>query len=228
MPTVLITGCDHGIGAEFARQYAAAGWRVHATCLNPATARALDGLAPTATITELDVTDAAGMRALADTLRGEPIDLLLGNAALSGDLLGGHNPPIGQIDYGVWARMFAVNTMAAMRLMEAFLPHVEQSRKRMIAFISSRMGSITFNKVGGSYAYRSSKAALNAVAKSLAIDLRPRGVTAIVLHPGMAKTYAHGRVEVAESVAGMRRVLARSGLEDTGSFYMFNDQALPW
>jgi NAD(P)-dependent dehydrogenase (short-subunit alcohol dehydrogenase family) len=98
----------------------------------------------------------------------------------------------------------------------------------MMAFVSSRMGSIALNLSGGSYAYRSSKAGLNAVVRSLAVDLARFEICVLALHPGWAKTEPGGRVEVEESVAGMRGVIERAGRHHTGSFVTYHDQPLPW
>jgi NAD(P)-dependent dehydrogenase (short-subunit alcohol dehydrogenase family) len=99
---------------------------------------------------------------------------------------------------------------------------------KVMAFVSSRMGSIGLNLTGGSYAYRSSKAGLNAVIKSLAVDLAPRQICVLALHPGWAKTEPGARVEVEVSVAGMRGVIERASRHHTGSFLTYADQPLPW
>jgi NAD(P)-dependent dehydrogenase (short-subunit alcohol dehydrogenase family) len=223
MPTVLITGCDTGLGVEFARQYAAEGYRVLATCLDPATARATRAIAGEVRVLKLDVSDLAAIDALAQELRGEPIDILLSNAGL-----GKHHPGFGQTDYGEWRRILDVNLVGPMRLAEAFVEHVAASSMKVMAFVSSRMGSIALNMTGGSYAYRSSKAGLNAVVKSLAVDLMPRGILVLALHPGWAKTEPGARVDVDRSVAGMRAVIQRCSRHETGSFFAFNDTLLPW
>jgi NAD(P)-dependent dehydrogenase (short-subunit alcohol dehydrogenase family) len=115
-----------------------------------------------------------------------------------------------------------------MKLAEAFVEHVAASSMKVMAFVSSRMGSIALNLTGGSYGYRSSKAGLNAIVKSLAVDLQPRGILVLALHPGWAKTEPGARVEVDRSVAGMRAVIQRCSRHETGSFFAFNDTLLPW
>ena len=97
-----------------------------------------------------------------------------------------------------------------------------------MAFVFSRMCSIALNLTGGSYAYRSSKAGLNAVVKCLAIDLQPRHILVLALHPGWAKTEPGARVDVDRSVSGMRAVIQRCSRHETGSFFAFNDTMLPW
>lgn len=223
MTSVLITGCDTGLGVEFARQYAADGWRVFATCLDPATAEAAHAIDGDVRVLPLDVADRSAIDALAVALRGEPIDILVSNAGI-----GRPHPPFSETDYDLWHRMLDVNLVGPMRLAEAFVEHVAASEMKVMAFVSSRMGSIALNLTGGSYAYRSSKAGLNAVVKSLAIDLQPRHILVLALHPGWAKTEPGARVDVDHSVTGMRAIIARCSRHETGSFFAYNDTPLPW
>jgi NAD(P)-dependent dehydrogenase (short-subunit alcohol dehydrogenase family) len=223
MPTVLITGCDTGLGREFARQYAGEGYRVLATCLDPDAAAATRAIAGAVSVLKLDVSDHGAIEALARELREEPIDILLGNAGI-----GRPHPPFGETDYAHWRRILEVNLIGPMKLAESFVEQVARSDLKVMAFVSSRMGSIGLNLTGGSYAYRSSKAGLNAVVKSLAVDLAPRGICCLALHPGWAKTEPGARVEVDESVAGMRGVISRASRHHTGSFLTYADQPLPW
>ena len=223
MPTVLITGCDTGLGVEFARQYAAEGYRVIATCLDPGAADATGAIKGDVRVLKLDVSDLAAIDALAGELTNEPIDILLSNAGL-----GKHHPPFGQTDYRQWHRILDVNLIGPMKLAEAFVEHVAASQMKVMAFVSSRMGSIALNATGGSYAYRASKAGLNAVVKGLAIDLQARHILVLALHPGWAKTEPGARVEVDRSVSGMRAVINRCSRHETGCFFAFNDTMLPW
>jgi NAD(P)-dependent dehydrogenase (short-subunit alcohol dehydrogenase family) len=128
----------------------------------------------------------------------------------------------------MWQRILQTNLIGPMKMAESFVEQVARSDLKMMAFVSSRMGSITLNNSGGSYAYRSSKAGLNMVVKTLAVDLAPRGICVLALHPGWAATEPGGRVPVAESVAGMRGVIHRAGRHHTGSFVTYHDQPLPW
>lgn len=223
MPSVLITGCDTGLGPEFARQYAAEGYRVFATCLDPSTASAARSIRGDVRVLKLDVADRGAIDALAAEMKGEAVDILLSNAGL-----GKHHPGFGATDYAMWQRILEVNLIGPMKLAEAFVDHVAASSMKVMAFVSSRMGSIGLNLTGGSYAYRSSKAGLNAVVKSLAVDLQHRGILVLALHPGWAKTEPGARVEVDRSVAGMRAVIQRCSRHETGSFFAFNDTPLPW
>jgi NAD(P)-dependent dehydrogenase (short-subunit alcohol dehydrogenase family) len=223
MATVLVTGCDTGLGVEFARQYAAEGHRVIATCLDPSSAQATAQIRGDIELTKLDVTDHAAIEALSQRLAGETIDILLNNAGI-----GRPHPPFGKTDYAMWRRILDTNLIGPMKIVECFVEQVARSELRMMAFVSSRMGSIALNNSGGSYAYRSSKAGLNMIVKTLAVDLAPRGICVLALHPGWAQTEPDGRVPVAESVSGMRGVIQRAGRHHTGSFVTYNDQPLPW
>jgi NAD(P)-dependent dehydrogenase (short-subunit alcohol dehydrogenase family) len=118
-----------------------------------------------------------------------------------------------------------------LKVCEAFLEHVAASDLKVMAAVTSRMGSIGDNASGGSYIYRSSKAALNAVMKSLSVDLQPRGITTVVLHPGWVRTAMGGlsaQIEPEQSVEGMRRVLANLTPEESGSFFSYDGSRVPW
>ena len=223
MPTVLITGCDRGIGREFARQYDDAGFQVIATCHDPANAFTDR---PRIRNQPLDVTDFAQFDALARTIGDEPIDLLVSNAGIGLD-----TRALGAIDFGYVNRMLAVNTVGALKLVETFTENVAAGSLRRVALVTSRMGSIASNLSGGHYGYRASKAALNAIGRSLALDLFPRGIVVVMIHPGWVDTAGGGEsaaLGVEESVAGMRDVIRRLGNHETGEFLNHAGQRLPW
>jgi NAD(P)-dependent dehydrogenase (short-subunit alcohol dehydrogenase family) len=223
MKTALITGCDTGIGREFARQYAANGYSVIATYRDLAN-RLPDH--PEMRHFALDVTELAQFAALKRTLGDEPIDLIVSNAGIGRDL-----GQLGKLDFGFVDQVLKVNTVGPLKLVETFLDNVLAGGEKRIAFVSSRMGSITLNLSGGHYAYRASKAGLNAIVRSLAIDLFDRGVILVLLHPGWVATQGGGAeaaIPVEESVAGMRQVIRRLGNHDTGQFYTFAGHPLPW
>ena len=227
MPTILITGCDYGIGYELARQYADAGWRVHAACLEPSSEEKIADLAGEVRFCRLDVADPGQVQALGADLRGEPIDILLNNAATfaadgPGRLM---LPPMDE-----FARVMRVNAIAPLYVADAFADHVAASEKRTMAFIGTRSGSIGDNTSGGHYAYRCSKTALNMVVKSLSVDLADQGVTAVVIHPGSVatETRAGGQIPVAESVAGIRRVLGDLTSDQTGTFLRYDGGTIEW
>lgn len=230
MPTLLITGANRGLGLEFVRQYAADGWRIHACCREPGQAAELNRLAAGSggkvTVHALDVTNHAQIDALARALGQESIDLLLSNAGVYVDRKG-----LGALDYEGWARTFRINTMAPIKLAEAFTEQVARSERKLIVNVTSLMGSIGDNGSGGSYVYRSSKAALNAATRSLSIDLAPRGISACVIHPGWVKTDMGGSnapLEAPESVRSMRSVIERAHQGGSGKFFDYDGEILPW
>lgn len=231
MSTVLVTGANRGLGLEFARQYAADGWKVFAACRDPDTAKDLGRLAAGSggqvDVLALDVTDTAGIRAAAKSLAGETIDVLINNAGVGSP----KNQRLGGLDYVAWARVLDANTLGPMRVVEAFLDNVAKSGERKIVTLTSAMGSIADNASGGSYAYRSSKAAVNIVMKSLSIDLAPRGITCVVVHPGWVRTDMGGpggKLDAPESVAALRRLIAGLKPGDSGRFFNYDGKIYPW
>jgi NAD(P)-dependent dehydrogenase (short-subunit alcohol dehydrogenase family) len=231
MPSTLITGANRGLGLEFARQYAAEGWRVYATCRNPNSASDLRRLADASDykveIMALDVTGLASIKAVATVLEGQPIDLLLNNAGVGGPR--GQN--IGNIDYEVWANVLDVNTLGPLRVSEAFVDHVARSERKLIVTLTSGMGSIADNASGGAFAYRSSKAAVNMVMRSLAIDLTPRGITCVVINPGWVQTDMggpHGTQTPAESVMKLRRLIDNLEPAHSGKFFNHDGREYAW
>ena len=232
MKTVMITGANRGIGLEFSRQYAADGWRVIACSRDPDKSEALNRLADQypdlIMIYALDVADHVQIDDLAQALVNESIDLLINNAGIYPDSDTGG---FGHTDYVKWMQAFRINTMAPLKVTEAFYNQVARSNHKTIATVSSLMGSIADNGSGGSYLYRSSKAAVNMVVKCLAVDLKPAGITAVVLHPGWVKTDMGGpdaMITAAQSVSGMRHVIGRLTLADSGKFYGYDGQDIPW
>ena len=231
MKTVLITGANRGLGLEFCRQYASDGWKVIAACRNPEQADQLNALAdshPNLRIEALDISDLAKIDELGARLAGEAIDVLLNNAGVYSDRQG-HG--FGQLDYRAWSESFLINAMAPTKLAEALLPNIQGSGQKLIVSVSSLMGSMADNQSGGSLLYRSSKAALNAAMKSLAVDLAPSSVGVLILHPGWVRTDMGGRnalIDVEESVSGMRRRIAEFTLAQSGCFLKYDGSVLPW
>jgi NAD(P)-dependent dehydrogenase (short-subunit alcohol dehydrogenase family) len=231
MPRTLITGANRGLGFEFARQYLADGWQIYAACRDPASASELRRLAEDSDdklrILAMDVTDPASIRAATTELDGQAIDLLLNNAGI----IGPRGQTIGNIDYEAWAEVLAVNTMGPMRVSEAFVEHVASSDRKLIVTVTSGMGSIADNTSGGSIVYRSSKAAVNMVVRSLAIDLAPRGITCVVVNPGWVQTDMGGpnaSLEPSESISALRRLIATFGPEQSGKFFNHTGREYPW
>jgi NAD(P)-dependent dehydrogenase (short-subunit alcohol dehydrogenase family) len=221
MPTVLVTGASRGIGREFVRQYADAGWRVIATCRDPAAAK-LGG-----ECLQLDVDDPASVARLGRALADETIEILINNAGISGP----RSYTVGSISFDDWEAVLRTNVLGPIRVAEALLDPVARSSRKLMVFVSSFMGSIGGSSGGGSYLYRSSKAALNAAVKSLATDLRPRGIACALFHPGWVRTDMGGpgaAIDVDTSVMGMRRVIEEWSLDRTGAFVNYEGKSLPW
>lgn len=237
MQTVLITGATRGLGLEFARQYATAGWRVIAAgrSLSPE----LDQVARTPECRveyhPLDVSDFDGIASLAARLADDAIDVLINNAGYFGQVPfspeGIAHQQFGSVDYADWERTLRINVLAPVRMAECFIEQVARSPRGVIVNLTSILGSTGLNTLGGLYGYRVSKAALNAATRSLAIDLRKRGVMAIALHPGWVKTDMGGagaELETPESVRGMRSLIAELRPEQIGPVYAWDGQTLPW
>lgn len=224
---VVVTGASRGLGLELVRQLAERGDRVIATVRSPEGASALERLpSPPERIETLDVADAPGVAALATNLRGLAIDVLINNAGK-----GGGRQAFDQLDTTELASFFEVNSIGPMRVAQALLPNLRAGRRRLVASVSSRMGSIDDNTSGGAYGYRASKTALNMFNKSLSIDLAREKFTCVVLHPGWVKTDMGGEgapLQPAESVAGMLKVLDGLRPTDTGRFLDFEGQPIPW
>jgi NAD(P)-dependent dehydrogenase (short-subunit alcohol dehydrogenase family) len=227
--TVLITGANRGLGLEFAKQYAEAGWQVIACCRWPEEAKELQALAERSgdqiEIHQLDVADFEEIDALALILQGRAIDVLINNAGVY------PQSDFGNVNYEAWAEAFHINSMAPMKMAEAFAGHVAASDQKKIVTVSSKMGSIDDNTSGGSYIYRSTKTAVNMVMKSLAIDLKPKGIASTILHPGWVRTDMggpNGLIDAPESVAGLRRVIEALTLENSGRFVAYDGKEIPW
>lgn len=227
MTTVMITGANRGIGLKFAEVYAAEGAKVIATCRKPENAADLRALSGDIEVVGLDVADDAAVKDLAAAKAGHAIDVLINNAGVYGPRSYG----IDAVDYQAWHQVFEVNCMAALRIAGAFQNHVASSGRKIIANITSKMGSIADNGSGGAYLYRSSKAALNAVTKSLAMDLKSRGIIAVVLHPGWVQTDMGGPnalIDTNTSVGGMKNTLDHLDMSQTGSFFDYDGSIIPW
>ncbi|GAB4224424.1 MAG: SDR family oxidoreductase [Kiloniellaceae bacterium] len=226
MPNVLITGANRGIGLEFVKGFAADGWRVHACSRNVEKSKEVRSLGGDVVCHKLDVTNGLKVASLARELADEPLDLLINNAGIYGPRTG-----FGETDYDEWLSVLQVNTLAPLRMVERFAGLLEKSDGRTVVNISSIMGSIGNASSGGSYIYRSSKAALNMITKTLSNDLGERGFTVVSFHPGWVQTDMGGDeadIPPTEAVAGMRKVIAGLTTEDNGKFFNYDGTTLPW
>jgi NAD(P)-dependent dehydrogenase (short-subunit alcohol dehydrogenase family) len=234
METVLITGANRGLGLELARQYAIDGWRVLACSRKTSDELSILARAhPALALHTLDVTVHRQIDELAAQLAGEPIDVLINNAGILGKRDFGNgagtDQAFGNTDYADWERIFRTNVMGPMKMAEAFVEHVARSRQRRVVTLSSMLGSMSLNTTGGLYGYRASKAAVNALMKSMAIDLAERQILAVALHPGWVRTEMGGRnatLGIPESVAGMRQVIARLTPMDAGRLIAYDGTTL--
>ena len=228
--TLLITGANRGIGLAWTRHALAAGEQVFATSRDPGCAalqRLKQQYPQQLELLTLDVTDEAARQELPRLTRGLAIDRLL----LVAGVYGPDHQDFGGTDLAAGETLWQVNVLAPLRLAEILLPQVEISRCRQIVALSSLMGSMTDNRSGGAYLYRASKAALNAIMHSMAIDLAPRGVFALALHPGWVQTDMGGPrapVDVDSSVSGMRAVLERAEPAHRGMLVDYQGHILPW
>jgi NAD(P)-dependent dehydrogenase (short-subunit alcohol dehydrogenase family) len=216
MPTLFVTGANRGLGLEFARQYRSDGWDVIATVRD--SSPELEELG--AEVRQLDMADAAAVSAVR---AGRPLDLLIANAGTYGP-----RDASDAASAGEWLDTFAINTVAPYLLAKALLPEVRAAGGKLIA-ISTRMASIEDNGSGGFLAYRSSKTALNMAWRTL--ELANPDLTCVALHPGWVQTRMggqHAPVTPEQSIAGMRRVIAELTPAQSGEFFDFEGQSVPW
>lgn len=231
MATILVTGANRGIGLEFARQYAADGWRVFAAARDPASASELRQLVQeSAGCVEpiaIDVTDPISIQAAAAQIGDAPIDHLINSAGV----MGGPRQQLGNMDYEDGEEVFRVNTMGPMRVTEAFVNNVARSERKLVVAITSGMGSMADNTSGGHIAYRISKAGVNMLMRALSIDLAPRGIICVVINPGWVKTRMGGagaKITATESVNAMRKVFDQAGPSQSGKFFNYDGREYPW
>lgn len=231
MKTICITGANRGIGLEFVKQYLRDGCRVLATCRNPNKAAALTALKSEGalSIVAMDVTQADQVNAASAQWQDEKIDVLINNAGVYGPR-GGFDLSKGEAAFEEWEAVLRTNTLAPMRVACAFQKQVAAGNGLM-AFITSKMGSIADNTSGGAVIYRTSKAALNMTVKSLAIDLAPQGITSVLFHPGWVLTDMGGPnalIDAKTSVSGMRATIGRLDKTDGGKFFNYDGSEIAW
>lgn len=229
--SILITGCSRGLGLQMVKQSAKNGWRVYACCRHPGQA---DELVKVASMTPgqvsvhvLDIADTAQIQALAYELRNASIDWLINNAGVYGS----ENQQFGNTDETDWLKTFQINTIGPMKLAEAFISHLEAGNDKKMATLSSKMASMDDNSSGGTYIYRSSKAALNSVIKSMSIDLKPKGIISLAMHPGWVKTDMggpNGEIDAPESVNRMFDIIEKASMNETGFFYDIDGSVIAW
>jgi NAD(P)-dependent dehydrogenase (short-subunit alcohol dehydrogenase family) len=235
--TVLITGANRGLGLEFTRQYADEGWKVIACCRNPGEADELGRIAadkPDVVIEKLDVADHAAIDSLGKKYAGVPIDVLLNNAGIIGPIPIAENierQHFGSMEYDVWEGVLRVNTFGPVKMAEVFLENVAASEQKKIVTISSTVGSITEMAIPA-LAYASSKTALNRVMTIIAGQVKERGIIVAMYCPGYVKTrmdaFGYAMVEIPDSIAALRPMIAGLTIEDTGSYTGHDGRTIGW
>jgi NAD(P)-dependent dehydrogenase (short-subunit alcohol dehydrogenase family) len=252
--TVLITGSNRGIGLEFTRQYAEAGWQVIATCRNPAGADDLNALAkgnPLILVEQLDVTNQESITALAEKYAEQPLGLLINNAALLGPR---GDQAFNNQDFELAAMQYEVNALGPLRVTQAFINNVRAAGPGKVIILGSAAGSNGYLKPPADfYSYRSSKAALHFLAHNMALELVSDGVVVGLINPGLVDTrgladigpddpvpddYAQivkliraGVIELTppkDAVSAMRQLIDSLSMEQSGVFVNFNGQVIPW
>ena len=221
MSTYLILGANRGIGLELARQLKDRGEDVIATCRS--TSPELNSLSVRVE-TNIDITSGESVIKLRENLNDTRVDVLIQNAGIA------EFNSLSNLDPQSIVRQFEVNALSPLCCVQTLLSQLSPSAK--IALISSRMGSIEDNSSGGSYGYRMSKVALCMAGKSLSVDLKPRGISVAILHPGLVSTrmtrFTSNGIQPKESVKGMIQRIDELTLENTGSFWHSNGEILPW
>lgn len=235
MSTVLITGANRGLGLGLASAYLADGWNV--ITVNRNSSPELDTLADSSRLQchVCDLTDDDALARLAEQLSDQPIDLLINNAGMmakSGFVREQESVQgFGHFNRDVWRKVFDINLFTPMRMAELFAPHLEAADNGRLVTISSMLGSMELNTRGGLYAYRASKAGVNAIVKSMGFDLAERHITAIALHPGWVRTDMGGTgadLDIATSVNGIKQVIDGLSPTDSGKFLAYDGTEMPW
>ena len=216
----VITGANRGIGLALCHHYRTLGHHVTALCRQTSAALSATG----ATVIEgIDVADTASLSTLAQHFDDKSIDLLINNAGIL------RTETLKAMDFDSVQAQFTINAVAPLAITHALLNQLAPHAK--VALITSRMGSIGDNGSGGYYGYRMSKAALNAAGKSLALDLKPKGISLAILHPGFVQTdmVGHaGDISAAEAASRLAARIEALNLQNSGSFWHSNGQLLPW
>jgi NAD(P)-dependent dehydrogenase (short-subunit alcohol dehydrogenase family) len=235
-PTVLITGSSRGMGLELTKQYAAKGWKVIATCRTPGTADALNELAEeysSIAVEELDVTDHAEIEALAKKYADVPIDVLINNAGIFGPAA---MQTLEGLDYKTFTDVMAVNVYGPLNMSQAFTDNVAASEQKKIVTITSGLGSMALtDKNGGYYFYRISKAGANIVGRTLAADLRDRGILIGLFNPGIVDTefgrdtdYNGTRLKPGIAVGALIGFIEELNAKNAATMINYDGTPMPW
>ncbi len=225
MSTILISGANRGIGFELARQFGADGWTVLGTARDPSTAGELEALTG-ATVLPLDVNRSNSIDALCGALDGRPIDVLIANAGIAFNL----EAKPAEVTREDFLKVIETNTFAPLALAAALKPNLLAGRLKIATAMSSLMSSIGANDWGTQYTYRASKTGLNAVWSTLAREWRADGIICTLLRPGLVATRMtnFNGLAVETSVAGMKNVIARLTIADSGRIIGYDGTDVPW
>ena len=238
MSTILITGANRGLGLGLVEEYAKDGWKIIATSRNPNNSDELLELANknenNIEILQLDVEDLKSISDLSQVLQNTPIDVLANVAGYYGKKIvsePGGLQEFGSTDYEDWQRIIKVNIFGPMKICETLINNIELGNDKKIITLSSIIGSVGGNDQGMMYAYRVSKAGVNAIMRSMAIDLKDKGIICIPLHPGWVRTDMGGPnadIDTKTSVEGMKRVIDSLSIKDSGRYMVYDGSELPW
>lgn len=223
--TVLITGANRGIGLALAEQFLERGFDVIGTARKPAQSRDLEALG--AKVEQLDVTDQTSVSELAKRLNGQGIDILINNAGIVGHT----SRELADLDVNALATVYDVNALGPLRVIQALFGNVMRGEQKLVINISSTMGSIERNTWGTTLGYRASKAALNMINKTLAVDYGKQGLTFVVMHPGYVKTdmnAGEGQYTAEQSASGLAKVITGLSHKNNGQFFDHLGEQLPW
>ena len=230
MATILVTGANRGLGIEFVEQYLNEGNDVIATYRNENSSMDLIEMGNERSnlkLLQLDVSSNKSLNSFAENLGDSPIDIFINNAGVYGP----RNSSFGNVDEENWIPAIKINAIAPILLTQLIIKNIRSGADKKLIYITSKMGSIDDNKGGGVYVYRSSKTALNAVVKSLSVDLENEGIVVALIHPGWVKTDMGGPnalIERDTSVRGMTEVISNLDISSTGKFYNYDGKVIPW
>lgn len=225
-PTVVITGANRGLGLALVERYLRDGWNVVACCRSDESAMQLrERVGESITTYVLDVGDLDAVRAFGSMLPDRQISLLINNAGIYPEK---GRPRLADITNEEWRRAFDVNVIGPIRLAQVMQGRLMKSGAGKVVFMTSGMALLEANEEGGAYAYRSSKAAMNAAAKSLAVEMEPQEIAVLLIDPGWVRTDMGGldaTLDVQEAADRIASIAERARMADSGRLFMFGSDS---